>query len=147
LPLEGDRKSFQFTPTPSPVGANFSPDGRWVVYASNESGRREVYVSPFPGPGGKEQISTAGGTDARWRRNGREILYLSPDNKLMAAAVIVGRDRVDVGDVKPLFDLLKVGQRSAYDVSPDGERILAVTIEGASPPLTLVVNWPELLKK
>src|SRR4029450_8590599 len=111
----------------------------------NESGRNEVYVSPFPGPGGKTLISTAGGVDPRWRRDGKEILYLA-NSKLMAAAVSADGDRIEVGDVKPLFELAKVGPRASYDVSPDGQRILAVTekTQAASAPLTLVVNWPAL---
>jgi Tol biopolymer transport system component len=149
LPLAGDRKPFPFRETPSSEWPTaFSPDGRWVVYFSNESGRTEVYVSPFPGPGEKTLISTAGGIDPRWRQDGKEILYLN-DNKLMAAAVSADRDRFEVGDVKPLFDLPKVGPRAAYDVSPDGQRILAVTqkTQAGLAPLTLVMNWPELLKK
>jgi serine/threonine protein kinase/Tol biopolymer transport system component len=149
LPLAGDRKPFPFRETPSSEWPTaFSPDGRWVAYFSNESGRAEVYVSPFPGPGEKTLISTAGGIDPRWRQDGKEILYLN-DNKLMAAAVSADRDRFEVGDVKPLFDLPKVGPRAAYDVSPDGQRILAVTqkTQAGLAPLTLVMNWPELLKK
>jgi Tol biopolymer transport system component len=149
LPLGGDRKPFPFAEARA-FGPQFSPDGRWVVYRSSESGRDEVYIAPFPGLGGKWLISTAGGTDARWRADSKEIFYLDIDNNLlMSAAVTLGSDRVDVGAAKPLFKLVKIGARFAYDVSPDGQRILAVTqkAEAASGPLTLVVNWPALLKK
>ena len=106
-------------------------------------------LSPF-WSGGKSQISVAGGIDPQWRNDGKEIFYLDTrNNRLMSAAVHLDRDPIDVGDVKPLFTLVKVGPRGAYDVSPDGERILAVTqnAEAAAGPLTLVVNWPALLKK
>lgn len=116
---------------------------------SSESGRWEVYVAPFPGPGGQWLISTAGGSDPRWRVDGQEIFYLGPHSTLMSAAVTLDRDRVEVGEVKPLFELPKVGPRLAYDVSPDGTRILAVTqpAQTTSIPLTLIVNWPALLKQ
>jgi Tol biopolymer transport system component len=88
LPLSPDRKASVFLQTSFNVGvARFSPDGRWVAYQSNESGRNEVYVAPFPGPGGKWQVSTAGGTFPRWRNDGRELYYLAPDNRLMTASV------------------------------------------------------------
>ncbi len=149
LPLDGDRKPYAL-PQPRALFASFSPDGRWISYFSAESGRVEVYVAPFPGPGGRWQISTAGGLDPRFRADGKEIFYLSPfDNKIMAAPVNMGRDHVDVGEAQPLFTLPKVGPRITYDVSGDGQRILAVTQreQAASAPLTLVVNWPALLKQ
>src|SRR5262249_51547103 len=65
----------------------FSPDGKWIAYQSNESGRFEIYVRPFPGPGGKIQISTSGGAQPRWNKNGKEIFYVSLDSKMMAAPV------------------------------------------------------------
>ena len=90
LPLDGDRKPFPFRETLeefNELPSAFSPDGRWLATFSTESGRWEVYVSPFPGPGRRTQISTAGGFDARWRRDGKEIFYLAPDGKLMVAAI------------------------------------------------------------
>ena len=88
LPLSGDRKPIPFVNTQfGEAQGAFSPDGRWVAYGSNESGRNEVYVAPFPGPGGKRQVSTAGGAQPRWRRDGTEIFYFDPISKLMAAAV------------------------------------------------------------
>jgi Tol biopolymer transport system component len=150
LPLDGDRKPFPFTRTQFNVVAQFSPDGRWVVYSSNDSGRMEIYVAPFPGPGAKVLVSTAGGWDPRWRRDGKEIVYLDFSmTTLMSASVTTDHDRFDVLGVTPLFALAKVGPRSSYDISPDGQRILAVTQndEAAATPLTLVLNWPAILKK
>ena len=149
LPLEGDRKPFPFRESSfNEIGGRFSPDGRWVAYFSTESGRAEIYVSPLSRPGEKLQVSTAGGVDALWGPDGKEIFYLS-DGKLMAAAVSTDGDQFRVGEVKPMFELQKIGPRWSYDVSPDGQRFIAVTRkwESVSAPLTLVDNWPELLER
>jgi len=153
LPLFGDRKPLPFLQTPfNESPGQFSPDGRWIAYSSNESGRYEVYVTPFPGPGGKWQVSTAGGDWPRWGRDGKEIFYLAPGfDRLMAAAVNGGASAFEVGDVRPLFDTggATPNQAWMYDISPDGQRFLVNTLaeEAASAPITLVVNWPALLKK
>jgi Tol biopolymer transport system component len=153
LPLFGDRKPFPFLQTQfNEINSRFSPDGRWIAYSSNESGRYEVYVAPFPGPGGKWQVSTAGGDWPRWRRDGKEIFYVAPapDEKLMAAVVNGGGSAFEVGAVQPLFDMRgeAPNQSRMYDVSPDGQRFLVNTLaeEAASAPITLVVNWRALLK-
>jgi hypothetical protein len=126
----------------------FSPDGRWVAYASNESGKYEVYVAPFPGPGGKRQVSTAGGSNLRWSHDGTEIFYVAPDNNLMAAAVNGKGTSFEVGAVKPLF-LTRRGTRNWYDVSPDGKHFLVNTApeQASDTPITVVVNWPAGVKK
>jgi len=151
LPLTGDRKPVPFVNTQ--FGENygqFSPDGRWIAYASNESGEVEIYVAPFPGPGGKRQVSTAGGTLPRWRRDGMEIFYVTLDNKLMAAAVNGKGSSFEVGAVKALFDMRALsGNRYSYDVSADGQRFLVNTLpaQAASTPITVVLNWTAALKK
>jgi serine/threonine protein kinase/Tol biopolymer transport system component len=150
LPLFGDRKPFPFMQTSfTESAAAFSPDSRWVAYASDESGRNEVYAAPFPGPGGKWQVSTTGGNWPRWRRDGREIFYMAPDNRLMVAAVDGQGSGFQISTVRPLFETrARINQRSMYDVSPDGQRFLINTIvEQAVQPITLVVNWPALLKQ
>ena len=153
LPLFGDRKPFPFLQTPfSEIPGRFSADGRWIAYASNESGRYEVYVAPFPRRGDKWQVSTAGGSWPRWGSDGKEIFYLAPDKKLMSAMVNGAGSAFEVGPVRPLFDThaLTIGNTgSMYDVSPDGKRFLVNTLaeEAAPAPITLVVNWPALLKK
>jgi len=125
----------------------FSPDGRWVAYVSNESGRPEVYVTPFPGPGGQWLVSSAGGESPRWRPDGAEIFYRALDNKLMSAAVDGRGSSFEVGAVKLLFQTtalnFALGGRSPYDVSADGQRFLIITMaeQAASAPITLVVNW------
>ena len=152
MPLFGDRKPLPFLQTPfNENPGQFSPDGRWMAYASSESGRYEVYVTPFPGPGGKWQVSTAGGDWPRWRRDGKEIFYLAPGGtRLMAAAVNGGASAFEVGAVRELFNTRGVAPNAwTYDISPDGQRFLVNTFaeEAASTPITLVVNWPALLKK
>ncbi len=149
LPVFGDRK-----PIPYLVGdydqlnARFSPDGRWVVYSSNETGRTEVYVRPFPGPGGKWQISTAGGAWPKWRRDGRELFYVSPDNKLIVAEVREKGTTLEVGAARSLFETRPYLVGDVFDVSVDTGRFLVNTLAGerSSAPLTLVTNWTADLK-
>jgi Tol biopolymer transport system component len=127
----------------------FSPDGRWLAYASNESGRFEIYVRPFPEPGGKWEISTTGGVEPRWRRDGRELFYVTPDGRLMAAEVRTGA-AFEAGTPKALFvTSLKNAAGSRYDVTPDGQRFLVnrPVADESAPPITLVQNWPALLKR
>jgi Tol biopolymer transport system component len=150
LPLTGDRKPFPFLQTQFNEGqGRFSPDGRWIAYASDESGRSEVYVAPFPGPGGKWQVSTAGGVWPRWDRGGKELYYRASDNRLMVAEVNGAASAFAVGAVRPLFTLPGTGQASAYEVTPDGQRFLVNALSEASMavPITLLVNWPALLRK
>jgi len=149
LPLSGDRKPVPLLNTQfSEAPGQFSPDGRWVAYSSNESGRNEVYVVPFSGQGGKWQVS-AGGTNARWTRNGSEIVYMSPDNTLMAAEVNGRGTGFEVGAVTPLFRTRIAPTRYEYDVTADGQRFLINTLpeQTTSSPITVVLNWTAGLKK
>jgi Protein kinase domain/WD40-like Beta Propeller Repeat len=152
FPLSGDRKPYPFLKTQFNEGlGQFSPDGRWLAYVANESGGREIYVQPYPGPvGGKWQISTAGGYGPRWRRDGTEIFYLAPDNKLVAAAVGGKGRSFEVGTVTTLFQTHVISQiRTQYAVTADGQRFLVNTIsqQATSSPITVVVNWTAGLKK
>ncbi len=150
LPLFGDRKPFVFLQTEfNESGGQFSPDGRWMAYTSDESGRDEVYVAPFPGPGGKWQVSTAGGTRSKWGRDGKELFYLASDNKLMAAEVKTKGPSFEVGNVRLLFETHPPPLGPVYDVSTDGRRFLVNTVasQQASSPITLVTNWTADLKK
>ncbi len=151
LPMFGDRKPFAFLDTQfNEREARFSPDGRWIAYTSDESGQDEVYVAPFPGPGGKWRISSAGGEEPKWRRDGKELFYLAADKKLMVAEVKQSGWRFEVGAVRPLFPIheRKIGFSTVYDVSADGQRFLVNSLtEENPPPLTLVVNWTADLKK
>jgi Tol biopolymer transport system component len=142
-------RPFLNTPFQEEFG-QFSPDGRWVAYKSNESGRGEVYVVPFPGPGAKRQVSTTGGDHPRWRRDGKEIFYLASDDRLMAAAVSPEGSRFEVGAVETLFETsrARIGV-SPYDVSADGQRFLinTATEQINADPITVVVNWAPALTK
>lgn len=134
-------------------GAQFSPDGRWVAYASNESGSNEVYVAPFPAGSGKWQISTGGGMEPRWRRDGKELFYMSRDSKLMAVPVSTGA-RFSSGSPVVLFQTHRRQPISSqdvysYDVSDDGKRFLISTQvdESAVAPLAIHLNWISALEK
>src|SRR5262249_50614850 len=104
LPTTGDRKQVPLLQTKfNESDGQFSPDARWLAYTSNESGPSDVFVQPFPLTGAKWQVSTGGGTDPRWNPNGKEIFYISPDQKLMAATVRPNGPNIDVDPPKTLF--------------------------------------------
>ena len=158
LPLDDDRKAALLMPSIEQGSqAKFSPDGRWVVYQSNESGRGEIYVRPFPstaGGGGKWAISNAGGSEPRWRRDGKEILYLAM-NGMVTAVDVVTNGAFKAGAPRALFPAPRLGGESIlrgwhWDVTPDGQRFLFNTdVETADTNLSainLVLNWPRLLK-
>ncbi|MGH9816767.1 MAG: protein kinase domain-containing protein, partial [Candidatus Acidiferrales bacterium] len=148
LPLGEGGKPTVFLETRFREGQpHFSPDGRWLAYVSDESGRDEVYVTPFPGPGRKWQISTSGGDQPRWRRDGKEIFYLAHSNAMTAVEVSARADTFDVGAAKPLFQALPLRGGNAYDVTADGQRFLVNLLlqQQSSEPMTLVINWPEAL--
>ena len=149
LPRNGDRRPHRFRKSEfSEREPSFSPDGKWLAYCSNESGEYKVYVVPFPGPGGKWQVSPAGGCNPRWRRDGKEIFYFSPDNKVMSAEVKTGGSKFEVGAVHALFETRSYGIFGRYDVTADGQRFI-VPYEAGKPTaaITLVVNWDAELKK
>jgi hypothetical protein len=120
-----------------------------VAYISEDSQRGEVYVSPFSRPGGKRQISLNGGIKPRWRRDGKEIFYLSPDGQLMATEVRISGEIVEVGVTRALFGGITTANGNGYDISADGQRILAAVAkeQKSNEPITLVQNWAAGLKK
>jgi Tol biopolymer transport system component len=150
LPLSGDRKPISLLQTPfRELDAVFSPDGRWIAYTSDESGRDEVYVTPFPGPGRKWQVSTSGGILPRWSGTGKEVFFDGPGERIMTAVVNARGDTFQVGPTQPLFEIRPQRPGNVFDVMPDGQRFLvntAAQVQSAAP-LTLVVNWPADLKK
>ena len=129
-------------------GAQFSPDGRWIAYASDETGQMQVYLRPFPGPDPKEPVSTQGGTQPAWNRNGRELFYRN-GNKMMVVDVSTN-PRLVLSQPRQLFEqpygffTITVPN---YDVSLDGQRFLMVKDESGSQRLNLVLNWFEELKR
>jgi hypothetical protein len=133
--------------------AQFSPDGRWIAYASNETGSMEIYVSPFPSGNGKWQVSSGGGQEPRWRQDGKELFYLSPDGKMMAVPVKMGAS-FEAGSPVALFQThrrqpVSLPDVFSYDVSGDGQRFLILTKvdEANAAPLSITLNWASELEK
>jgi serine/threonine protein kinase len=128
-----------------------SPNGRWMAYASDESGELQVYVEPFPGTGEKRQVSPDGGSEPRWRRDGNELFYLASNERLMSVPV-PGGNAFNAGSPQRLFDarvpLTGNPYRSNYAVTADGKQFLVNTrIDTAQAPINIVVNWPALLRR
>jgi Tol biopolymer transport system component len=150
LPLDGTRNSIQVARTRfDEREGQFSPDGKWVAYQSNESGRFETYVQSFPRPGIKATISRDGGAQVRWRADGRELFYVSFDNRLMAVPVQVATDgqTIEVGTPRPLFTTqiggaVQGANRQQYMVSSDGQRFLMNTVmDEAASQIIVLLNW------
>jgi dipeptidyl aminopeptidase/acylaminoacyl peptidase len=144
LSLDSDRKPRQFVQTSfNEWRPRFSPDGRWLAYQSNESGRYEVYVRPFPGPGPKTQVSTDGGGLPVWGRDGQEILYRNPTG--IWVVPVDKRSTFSVGLPKKLFSLPIASNvsTSGFDVSPEGHRLLLVNEDPTRSPrqLNVILNW------
>jgi len=157
VPMVGDPTPSVFLKTPfREAYAAFSPDGRWVAYHSNESGRNEIYVRPFVPPGetgtpavaGQWQISTAGGVHAVWRPDGKELYYLNPAGEMMAAPIAAVGDALEPGAPVVLFPTRIVNGGSdtqggwQYDVAPDGRFLINMELDdAAAAPITLIQNW------
>ena len=161
LPLAGapgDRKPIPYLQTQfSERQARFSPDDRWIAYISNESSpdQYQVHVQSFPLGAGKFMLSTGGGTEPKWRRDGKEIFYIAADGKVMAVEVKTA-PKFEAGTPRALFDPrianLLPFTYSRYDVSPDGKRFLVNSLgsaseHSASTPITVVLNWQAALKR
>ena len=127
----------------------FSPDGPWIAYTSNESGQQEIYVRTVTGKG-STRVSTSGGSFSRWRKDGRELFYRSLDGRLMAVSVVSAGDGLKFGTPVSLLPIVEPLGTFAYpyDVAPDGQKILALTpSSGAVAPLMVIVNWEAGLRK
>jgi serine/threonine-protein kinase len=163
LSIEGDEKSGWKPGEPKPflnspfseINPAFSPDGRWLAYSSNESGTNELYVRPFPGPGGKWQISTGGGVYAKWSRNGKEMFYRTADSKqIMVVTYTAAGDsfRADKPQLWSPGQFTDVGLGSNIDLHPDGKRFAVLKTPGTESAVTvnkvnLVLNWFDELKR
>ncbi len=145
--MTGDRTPKAFVKTRFNESApRFSPDGRWIAYVSDEAGQPDVYVRPFPGPGEAHRISSGGGSQPRWRRDGRELFYVV-GQRLMAVPV-TATTSFDAGAAAVLFDR-KPARIIDYDVAADGQSFL-INSEVSGPenrPMNIVVNWMAALKK
>jgi Tol biopolymer transport system component len=154
LTLSGQRKASAFLATSvNEVQGRFSPNTRWVAYASDESGAFEVYVRPFPAASGQTQISIAGGMQPEWRRDGKELFYISADGKLTAVPVTTDGPTFSAGTPQALFDV-DVPEPNPpfptdYAVTADGQRFLFNTIvdQPTRPSLTVILNWTADFKK
>jgi eukaryotic-like serine/threonine-protein kinase len=153
LPLDGDRKPVPYLQTPfDEMTARFSPDGRWMAYQSNESGRFQVHVQTVEPSGAKYQISSSGGTEPQWQRDGKELFYVSADRTLTAVPVKLGAT-VETGTPQPLFSVILADQfgNEVYAAMRDGQRFLVLVPvageAGAVQLITVVTNWQAELKK
>jgi len=149
-----DYKWETFLQTPANESrAVFAPNGRWVAYESDESGRKEIYVQSFPASGSKWQISASGGSQPRWRRDGKELFYLGGDRKVTAVDVSTEAPTFAHGTPKALLDtpILRSEDHPGeqYAVTADGQRFLVNTLAdaGASAPISVVFNWTAGFKK
>jgi serine/threonine protein kinase len=151
LPVHGDRKPFAVAQTNfEERDGQCSPDGKWIAYQSNESGRVEIVVQSFPSSGNKLQVSREGGAQVRWRADGKELFYIALDGRLMAVPIQFASDgrSVHAGAPVPLFGTRVGGavqaiNRQQYVVAPDGQRFLMNTLaeEGNASPITVILNW------
>jgi serine/threonine protein kinase len=150
LPLFGEKTPFEIYPSPGDQwNPQFSPNDDWLAYQSNESGKSEVYVISFPSGDWRIPVSNNGGTQPRWRKDGKELYYLAPDGKLMAVD-IQGNTRIDPGVPHELFDAgMSIPGSTQYDVTPDGQRFLFLKpyAEANPTPITVTLNWTKLLEK
>ena len=127
----------------------FSPDGRWVAYSSDESGRHEIYLRPFPASSGQFPVSTTGGMAPRWRKDGKELYYIAPDSRLMAVSVAANGGPPQLGAPVALFQprilyggTLPIGITWQYDVAQDGRFLINVAASDAvTAPITVIQNW------
>jgi serine/threonine protein kinase len=151
LPMTGERKPFPVVQTEfDERSGQFSPDGKWVAFQSNESGQSEIYVQSFPNAGPRIRISTGGGAQVRWRRDGKELFYVSLDRSMMAVPIRFSADGSMVENGTPVR-LFQTHIQSApdnldgqqYNVSPDGERFLinGAAEDAMAPPISVILNW------
>jgi len=149
LPLAGDHKPIPLVRTAAfEAFGQLSPDERWLAYTSDVSGREEVYVQAFPTAQGKWQVSTRGGTQPRWRQDGKELFYASAQRQMIAVAVAPGVEGLDLSVQKPLFTHDAFGKDDyTYAVSADGQRFLVnAAVSDPSQPIVVVLNWAAGLK-
>ena len=155
LPLDGSTEPIGYLTTPAwEMAARFSPDARWLAFVSTESGATEVYVAPVDDARAKVRVSAAGGIAPRWGRDGKELLYITPDGNLVSVPLVLGR-LVQPGTPTMMFKLGSLYEaanlrgNAAYELTPDGQRLLVnrVLRDPAQAPLTVLTNWTALLSR
>jgi len=125
-----------------------SSNGHYVAYMSDESGRFEIYVTTFPDPAGRWQVSQGGGREPRWSKDGKELFFFAPDNRLMVAEVKTEAGSFEMGAIRPLFQTRLMGESFRYDVAKDGQRFLVnAGLKEELSPITLVTDWTKELEK
>jgi serine/threonine protein kinase len=153
LPRSGEQKpSVVVQTTFNEMKGRLSPDGKWIAYQSNESGTTQVTVQSFPPSGARWQVSTNGGYQPKWRRDGKELFYVAADKKLMVVQVKAEGNRFEISAPQPLFEMaignLPLNGSPFYDVTRDGRRFIVSAAVGAPPmPMTVVLNWTAELKQ
>jgi eukaryotic-like serine/threonine-protein kinase len=147
----GERKPFPVVATNfTDASPAFSPDGKWLAYSNDETGSQEVYIQPFPSGAGRWQVSTTGGSRPNWRKDGKELFFISTDRQMMAVDVSQKGASLQLGTPHALFKATAVSNASGpYTVSADGKRFVMNTVlpQSITEPLTLVTNWPADLKQ
>jgi hypothetical protein len=147
VPTIGDRKPRPYLRGPyNEQQGRFSPDGQWVAYTSDEGGTPQIYIQRFPDPSGKWPISNNGGADPRWSRDGRELFYISADQKMMSVRIELSNNKVQAGIPQEFFPVRVTGltdTRTHYAVTQDSRRFLINTRNerSAIAPITVVLNW------
>jgi len=150
LPFGIDEEPYPFLESQAVLGTPaLSPDGNWIAYDSNESGRPEIYILPFLKPGGKWQVSTTGGTRPRWRNDGRELFYMDFDGTIKSAEISMKESTIEIGSVRPLFNTKANIRFGTYDITPDGQLfVVNSVIESYEDELiTLILNWNSDVRK
>jgi len=154
LPMTGDRKPYPFLRTDfNETHSQISPDGRWVAYVSDESGRAEVYIQSFTPSGGKWQISTGGGDQPKWREDGKELFYVSSAKRLMAVPVSTAGSAIEAGLPVQLFEVFVpsrtlTGDRNDYVVMDNGQKFIVSSFvdREKARPIAIVSNWVSTIK-
>lgn len=150
LPMQGDRKPIELVATEfNDAQGQFAPDGRWIAYQSDRTGRWEIYVRPFPGGGGEQMVSVDGGSQVRWNANGQELFYIGADDRLMAVPIRISpAGTIEPGVPTPLFatnvgSTVPLVYRQQYVVSADGRSFIlnAPVGEGTASPISVILNW------
>jgi serine/threonine protein kinase len=154
LPVEGNRQRIPLVRSDgADTSGQLSPDGQWLAYSSDVTGRREVFIQRFPAAHGKLQVSTTGGREPRWRQDGSELYYVADDKHVIATTVKRQGENLEIGPQQSLFDLHVAGfgedqDRNSYTLTHDGQRFLVNTnVSDASQPIVVMLNWQEELKQ
>ena len=150
VPVSKEEEAYPFTTTPyEEYNGVFSPDGRWIAYTSDETGTDQVYVTPFPGPGSKWQVSTDDGDLPQWREDGKELYYLNGKDEIMAAEVNGSTSTFQIGQVKKLFSINAARPGTIYQNSRDGQQFIVNSVLSKSDKskVVLVKNWDQDIEK